>query len=102
MDSDPTMSQFLTEKDYWKDRADRAEREVDSLKLQLHSAKNRAIEATATIRGLQGQFRDVQKDKERIDWLDSEASSEWWHDYSCPGPVGGLRAKLDAAMEVQP
>jgi len=49
------------------------------------------------------KIAEARRDSERLNWLDSVESSQWWHNNGCavfdiPGTPGELRQAIDEAM----
>lgn len=62
------------------------------------SARRRAEEAQQHVEELTRKNAELLADRERLDWLDSEASTDWWANEAAPGEPGTLRDTLDAKM----
>jgi hypothetical protein len=42
---------------------------------------------------------ELRRDRERLDWMDSQEGGDYWHEYGILGEPGELRNNIDAAMQ---
>lgn len=64
-------------------------------RVRLGAADGELLDAVS-IR-IQAELAELRADKARLDWMDSDASTDWWENDAAPGQPGNLRTTIDAA-----